>query len=330
MRRTFLTLGTAGAAAAIFAAAHHVAFAPPDPELDKRARAAQFSGPWTHGYANVNGVRLHYAEVGSGPLVILLHGFPQCWYAWRHVMTRLSPYYRLVAPDMRGYNWSDKPEGVSSYSLDKVSMDVVGLIEALGESRAHVVGHDWGGGVAWHLGAYHPEHLNKLAVINAPHPAAFRRELQTPDQKIRSLYVFFFQLPVLPEAVVRLSIGSSLRNSASIPGAFSDEALDVYKSNLSQPGTATAMLNYYRAAFRQSARYKGEAERPVNVPTLHLWGMKDFALSPRLIEGLNEWVPDLRIERAEDSNHWVPEEKPRWVADRLGEFLTAFEVSVQT
>jgi pimeloyl-ACP methyl ester carboxylesterase len=291
--------------------------------MTARADTAEHSGPWTHGFATVNGVRLHYAEIGSGPLVLLLHGFPECWYMWRNVMPWLATRFHVVAPDLRGYNRSDKPAGVANYTLEKLSADVIGLIEELrvGDERAHLVGHDWGGVVAWYVGAYHPEHIDKLAVINAPHPGPYKRELKRIIQLFRSWYALFFQLPLFPEAVVRLTLRQALRGSAAVPGAFSDEALDVYEAGLSQPGAATAMINYYRAVLRVAPELV-RGKQIINRPTLVIWGNKDAALSPRMPEGLDEWVPGVRVERVEESGHWVPEEKPRVVTDLLMGFLS--------
>ncbi|MEO6458042.1 MAG: alpha/beta fold hydrolase [Chloroflexia bacterium] len=308
--------------AGIFYAARRVAYAPADPGVTARANAAAHSGPWIHGHADLDGVRLHYAEMGSGPLVVLLHGFPQCWYAWRNVMPRLAQHFHVVAPDMRGYNESSKPSGVSSYNIEKVSADIVGLIGALGEEKAHIVGHDWGGSAAWYMGAHHANRINRLAVINAPHPAAFQRELRRSKQALRSWYVLAFQLPVIAEAVLRLTLRRSLLSSAPSPGTFNDEALDVYENAVSQPGAATAMLNYYRAAVRQAPSLMPQATLPISLPTLLIWGMKDFALVPELIEGLEPYVSNLHVERVEESGHWVPEEKPHLVADALVDFLS--------
>ena len=315
-----LVLGAA-AGVGLGIAAKRVAFAPPDAELEARARDVQYMGPWRHGFAEANGVRLHYAEMGRGPLVVLLHGFPQCWYQWRYVMPRLAEQFHVVAVDMRGYNMSDKPTGVRAYRTDVIARDIAALVEALGEERAHVVGHDWGGVIAWHLGMNYPERVDRLVVINAPHPVAYRREAFKLEQLLRSYYVFLFQLPVLPEAMMRLMIRGSLPSSAAVPGAFSDEALDVYQNNISQPGAATAMINYYRAAAREVVGLVSQDDKKIEAPTMLLWGMKDFALVPGLTEGLDEWVPGIRVERNEESGHWVPEEKPGWVADRLREFL---------
>jgi pimeloyl-ACP methyl ester carboxylesterase len=301
--------------------AKRIAYAPPDPRLEARARDVQYMGPWRHGFAEVNGVRLHYAEMGSGPLVVLLHGFPECWYEWHYVMPKLAEQFRVVAVDMRGYNMSDKPKGVHAYSANLVAQDIVSLVEALGEERAHIVGHDWGGGIAWHIGVNYPERVDRLVVINAPHPVAYWREVLKGEQLLRSYYIFLFQLPVLPEAILRLTLRRNLSSSVAVPGAFSEEALDVYQNNISQPGAATAMLNYYRATVRESLSLTRQDNRTITVPTMLLWGMKDFALVPGLTEGLDEWVPGIRVERNEESGHWVPEEKPGWVADKLREFL---------
>jgi pimeloyl-ACP methyl ester carboxylesterase len=175
--------------------------------------------------------------------------------------------------------------------------------------------------VAWHLGARYSNRVDRLAVINAPHPAAFTREMMTPDQFARSLYVLFFQVPLLSEAAARLLVRRSLRETAA-PGTFSAEALDVYENGISQPGAATAMLNYYRAAYRQARRNISRADKLIERPTLVLWGMEDFALSPGLLDGLDRWVPNLRVERVEGCGHWLPEERPALTADVLLDFLS--------
>ncbi|MDQ3928771.1 MAG: alpha/beta fold hydrolase, partial [Chloroflexota bacterium] len=189
------------------------------------------------------------------------------------------------------------------------------------EVRAHVVGHDWGGVIAWQIGMDHPEWVDRLVVVNAPHPVAYRREALRIEQAFRSYYAFLFQLPVLPEAMMRLTLRRALPSSAAVPGSFSDDALDIYQNNISQPGAATAMINYYRAAAREVLGLVTQDHKLITAPTMLLWGMKDFALVPGLTEGLEEWVPGIRVERNEESGHWVPEEKPGWVGDRLREFL---------
>jgi epoxide hydrolase 4 len=334
-RTSRIALVAAAASAAGALATYRAAYAPPDPVVQARAEAAQHSGPWRHGFVTLNTgpggspLRMHYAEIGpdDAPLVVLLHGFPECWYEWHLVMPRLAERFHVIAPDLRGFNWSDKPTGVDSYAMPAVATDIAALIESLGHTRAHIVGHDWGGSVAWALAIRHPERVDRLVVTNAPHPKAYEREIRrNPDQLLRSYYVFLFQIPVVAEAVARVGITSGMVSSAYVPGTFSEQALDVYRNGMSQPGAATAMLNYYRAAFRDALR---QGQMPVSspsvvaAPTLLLWGLKDFALSPNLTDDLDEWIPNLRVQRIEDCGHWVPEEKPHLTADALLDFLGA-------
>ncbi len=211
----------------------------------------------THDDAVVNGVRLHYVESGNGPLVLLLHGFPEFWYSWREQIPALAAAgYHVVAPDMRGYNASEKPHGVDAYRTDELVADVTGLIDHFGEENAHVVGHDWGGAVAWQVGIERPERVDKLAVLNAPHPVRFREVLRTPSQLKRSWYMFFFQLPWLPERFLSArgyeSIENIFRDSAKNPEAFDEEDVRRYVEAAAQPGALTGSINYYRALFREN------------------------------------------------------------------------------
>jgi pimeloyl-ACP methyl ester carboxylesterase len=283
---------------------------------------------WAHREAVVNGVRLHYVEAGAGPLVVLLHGFPEFWYSWRHQIPVLAAAgFRVLAPDLRGYNLSDKPAGVEDYRVEELTADVAGLIAHAGGRRAAVVGHDWGGVVAWHLPVHHPDSVGRLAVLNAPHPAAYGRELRRLGQLLRSWYVFFIQLPLLPEALFRTgdyaALGRVLRREPVRPAAFSDEDVERYKEAFRRPGALTAALNYYRAAFRQGRIGAARRFPAVNVPTLLLWGDRDRYLSPRLAEGLGPWVPDLRVERFPDASHWLQNDAPGRVNELLVEFLRA-------
>jgi epoxide hydrolase 4 len=287
----------------------------------------------THDDAVVNGVRLHYVESGDGPLVLLLHGFPEFWYSWREQIPALAAAgYHVVAPDMRGYNASEKPHGIDAYRTDELVADVTGLIDHFGEERAHVVGHDWGGAVAWQVGIERPERVGKLAVLNAPHPARFREELRTPSQLKRSWYVFFFQLPWLPERFLAArgyeSIENVFRDSAKNPEAFDEEDVRRYVEAAAQPGALTGSINYYRALFRvnvpaafRSLLGEESGSLDVTVPTMLIWGMKDFALGNELTEGVERWVPDLRIERLSDASHWVQNDRPKRVNELLIDFL---------
>jgi pimeloyl-ACP methyl ester carboxylesterase len=279
---------------------------------------------WTHRWAAVNGVRLHYVEAGSGPVVVLLHGFPEFWYSWRAQIAALAAAgFRVLALDMRGYNESDKPPGVENYRLEKLTADVAGLIRQAGAECAHVVGHDWGGAVAWAVAMHRPEVVRRLAVLNAPHPAAYQRELRRPGQLLRSWYVLFFQVPWVPEWL--LSAGDyallerALRREPLSPGAFTDVDIQRYKEALARPGALTATISYYRAAFRHSLTIQ-RSLRPIAAPTLLVWGEQDRYLVPRLTEGLESWVPRLRVERLRAS-HWVQKDASEEVNRLLIDFF---------
>jgi pimeloyl-ACP methyl ester carboxylesterase len=280
--------------------------------------------PWEHRRTAVNGLGLHYVEAGAGPPVVLLHGFPEFWYSWRHQLPALAAAgFRALAPDLRGYNESDRPAGPRNYRLGLLVEDVAGLISQLG-GRAAVVGHDWGGVLAWELAMRRPEVVGRLVVLNAPHPAAFRRELSNPVQWLRSWYVLFFQLPWLPEWLLGAGdyalLERALRRQPARPDAFTPEDVRRYKEALGRPGARTAALNYYRALFR----YPRELSRPVRrvtAPTLLIWGERDAYLGSGLSRGLGRWVSDLRVERLPGASHWVQNDDPARVNRLLIEFL---------
>ena len=286
----------------------------------------QTESGWTHQEAQVNGIRLHYVEAGEGPLVVLLHGFPEFWYEWRHQIPALAAAgFRVIAPDLRGYNRSAKPAGIGSYRLEELVRDVAGLVRHVGAERATVAGHDWGGLIAWYLGMLRPEILDRLIILNAPHPAAFARELRSPAQLLRSSYALFFQLPWLPEAILRAGdfalIERIFRTQPIRRGAYSEQDIQRYKDALAEPGSLTAAVNYYRAALRRSL---GNAKRDVSridLPTLLIWGEQDRYLNRRLTRGLEEWVPAIRVERIPDASHWVPVDAPDQVNRLMIEFL---------
>ncbi len=282
---------------------------------------------WTHRETNVAGVRLHYVEAGDGPLIILLHGFPEFWYAWRHQIPALADAgFRVLAPDMRGYNLSDKPRGIAPYRLDRLVEDVTGLIRHAGERSAHVAGHDWGGGVAWCFALRRPKEVRRLVVLNSPHPAAFARELRTPGQLVRSWYMFFFQIPRLPEALIRAEGFGALRRTLERdplrPGAFTPADIQEYVCAAAQPGALTAAINYYRAAFRDGPGEAAKMTAPIRCPTLLLWGERDRYLNGRLTQGLEAWVPNLRVERIPKASHWVQADAPERVNRLMIDFLS--------
>ncbi|MFL6254200.1 MAG: alpha/beta fold hydrolase [Pyrinomonadaceae bacterium] len=283
-----------------------------------------------HGYAQVGDVRLHYAECGEGErLVLLLHGFPECWYSWRRQLPVLGRRFRVVAPDMRGYNLSDKPGRVEDYQMKRLVDDVTGLIRHFGAREAAVVGHDWGGAVAWAVAQYYPDYVWKLASLQTPPPAVWGRNL-TLKQLLRSWYMFFFQLPSIPEWLMRRGdfarLGRMLR-ATSRPGTFNDKEIEVLKAALREPGAVTGGINYYRANLRAFlGRGFGKQEiRPherVRVPTLFIYGERDFAILPETVAGVADYVDapytELRLGR---SNHWVQQESPAEVNAALLTFL---------
>ncbi|MDQ3284656.1 MAG: alpha/beta hydrolase [Actinomycetota bacterium] len=279
-----------------------------------------------HGYADLGDVRLHYVEAGEGPLVLLLHGFPQFWYQWRHQVPALvEAGFRVVAPDMRGYNLSDKPPGVRAYRVELLARDVERLILASGERSAVVVGHDWGAIVAWIAAMRHPERVEKLAILNVPHPARLLGGLLSPMQLLRSSYAFFFQIPRLPEGVIRAGdfglLRSVFRRDPVRSEAMSGEDIERYVEAIARPGALTASLNYYRAILRYPRQTRAQMKR-VEAPVLVIWGERDRFLSRRLAEPPRLWVPDLLgVNRLPDASHWVAEDRPLEVNTLLLDFL---------
>ncbi|HVT58095.1 MAG TPA: alpha/beta hydrolase [Thermoanaerobaculia bacterium] len=273
-----------------------------------------------------HGIRLHAVEAGpaDGRLLIFLHGFPELWYSWRH---QLEPFaaagFRVLAPDQRGYNLSDKPRGIAAYGLDELAADVVGLIDEAGRERACLVGHDWGGAVAWWVALTQPERLERLAVLNLPHPYVMRRHLlHDPAQRRRSWYVFAFQLPWLPERRLRRNHyenGVRALQRSSRPGTFSEADLEVYRAAWAQPGALTGMINWYRAGLRAAPRRR-PAPR-VTVPTLLLWGARDRFLGREMAQPSIELCDDGRLVFLEEATHWLQHEEPERVNRLLADFL---------
>lgn len=281
------------------------------------------SETWQHRDIITNGIRMHYVTQGEGPLIVLLHGFPEFWYSWRHQIPFLAEQgYTVVAPDLRGYNDTDKPR--KGYELPTLLRDIAGLITGLGREKAVIVGHDWGGVLAWAFAINYPHMTERLIVLNAPHPGAMQREMRTLKQLRKSWYVFFFQLPWLPEyALLRdnaSAVGRMLHGAALQKSAFPPEEIAKYQAAMSKPGAMTAALNYYRQLLRRGPRaYAGHLH--VSVPALLIWGVHDVALGVALTYNLEQWVPNLRIERIDDSGHWVQQEQPEKVNRLILAFL---------
>lgn len=293
-------------------------------------------------FVRANGRRHHSIAAGpdDGEPVVLLHGFPEFWYAWRDQLAALADAgYRAIAPDLRGYNLTERPADLPAYRISALVADAVALIDALADGRAHVVGHDWGGVIAWELAAREPTAVDRLAILNAPHPGRYDRALRDPDQLLRSWYVGFVQLPWLPERLLTARDGAAirrlLRTDPVDPSAFSPTDRDRYAAAFCRGSAATAALNYYRALFRGTVTGAVRDAIPgvdagidaqlsdgyVDRPTLLLWGEQDTALSPRLTEGLDEWVPELRIERFPDASHWLQADAPEAVNAALVDFF---------
>ena len=258
--------------------------------------------------------------------MVLLHGFPQFWYEWRHQIPALvEAGFRVVAPDMRGYNLSDKPPGVRAYRVEPLVRDVERLIPACGEREAAVVGHDWGAIVGWIAAMRYPERVGRLAILNVPHPARFLDGLLSPRQLLRSSYAFFFQIPRLPEEVIRAGdfalLRSTLRRDPVRPGAIAAGDIERYVEAMARPRALTATLNYYRALLRNPRQTRALLAK-IEAPVLVLWGERDRFLNRRLAEPPPLWVPNLlRVERLPDASHWVAEDRPREVNTLLLDFL---------
>ena len=285
-----------------------------------------------HGFADVGDVRLHYAECGTGDdLVILLHGFPEFWYSWRHQLPVLGRKHHVIAPDMRGYNLSDKPQRVEDYRIELLVQDIAGLIRHFGKARAAIVAHDWGAGVAWALAQRHPEMVSRLVAMQVPPPAAWRANF-TLRQLRHSWYMFFFQLPRLPESWARANdfarLAKMYKNTTVRRDVFTDEDIEIYKEALRQPGALTAGINYYRANVFKSL-FRGGAETPkandgrIRVPTLFIYGEQDHAVLPETVRGIGGFVDAPYSElRIADSAHWVQNEAVEKVNSALLNFLS--------
>ena len=275
-------------------------------------------------YAEVGDVRLHYVEAGEGPLVVLLHGFPEFWYGWRLQIPALAAAgFRVVAPDLRGYNLSSRPDDVAAYGTDKLAADVRGLIHERGAESAHLVGHDWGGTAAWATAMHHPEVVDRLAILSAAHPRKLSQGLHHPDQLRRSWYFFFFALPDLPESVVKANNWHFFRHFLrDAHPAFTPEEIEKYVQAWSQPGAATGMIDYYRHAVRLSPKSDEAQLSPIKAPTLVIWGEQDRYLGPDLAEPDRDDVSNLdRVERLPDASHWVHHDEAEHVNRLLIDFF---------
>jgi pimeloyl-ACP methyl ester carboxylesterase len=268
------------------------------------------------------GVRLHAVVAGpkDGPLVILLHGFPEFWYSWRKQIGPLAEAgFRVVVPDQRGYNVSSKPPHIMDYTIGNLVADVVYIAGRLGRERFYLAGHDWGAAVAWMTALLIPERVQKLAILNVPHPAVFLRTVLTnPRQLLRSWYMAFFQLPGIPESFFSVNDfegGIKSLVGSSRPGTFTAEDLQRYRQAWSNPGTVTAMINWYRAFFR--TRPPLPEDKTVHVPTRILWGIQDMFLLPEMAEESAAWCDSARLTYFSSASHWLQHEEPEAVNTAL-------------
>lgn len=275
-----------------------------------------------------NGATLYLVEAGAAdaPLVFLLHGFPEFWFAWRHQIAPVAAAgFHVIAPDLRGYGQSEKPPGVAAYDLDVVAGDILALAERFGRKRFSVVGHDWGASVGWWLAQRHPERIERLVALNAPHPAVWRQAMRRhPEQRRKSRYVGMFRLPALPELLLRLNdydgLVKALR-SARRQDAFSDEDIARYRAAWRQPGALTAMINWYRALLRKDMR--GADAIRITVPTTLIWGVDD-AYGARDLAGLSIALCDRgRVVFLDNATHWVQHDEPERVTALILEALAA-------
>jgi epoxide hydrolase 4 len=293
--------------------------------------AAPDDACWQHRFAEVNGVRLHYVEAGAGPLVVLLHGFPELWYSWRRQIPALAAAgFRVIAPDLRGYNLSEKPAGIEAYGAARVVDDVRALIESTGARRASVVGHDIGAGVAWALAMRHPGSVERIAILNGPHPVRMMVGLLHPMQLARSWYMFFFQLPALPELLARRNgCAMLLAPLEHIPAAahWASHEHDAYRRAFEAPGAVHAMINYYRAMLRAS---RGVRLQRVDAPVLVLWGDRDPYLRRSLAAPARRWAPNMRVEHLPEAGHFIQHEQPGLINNRLIAFLNEGRVEART
>ena len=271
-------------------------------------------------YIDTNGIKLHTIVIGSGEPLILLHGFPEFWYCWKSVIPGLKEKFKLIIPDMRGYNLSDKPNDVKKYKMEYLIGDIKGLIEELNLKRVYLAGHDWGGVVAWAFAEKYPELLKKLIILNAPHPKIFQKSLRTDKkQQKASSYIFEFLKPngekKLYEDDYR-TLKKAVFEDMFSKTNFTEFDKEKYIEAWSQPGAILGGVNYYRANTSFD-----EWTGIIEVPTLVIWGMKDVALLPQQLEGLSDYVKNLKIVRSENSSHWITHDDPDLIISSIKEFI---------
>lgn len=275
----------------------------------------------------VNGVNLHVTTDGpeDGEPVILLHGFPEFWYGWRHQIPALvEAGFRVIIPDQRGYNLSDKPPKVEDYKLDTLAADIAALIEHFGYTQVNLIGHDWGAIVAWWIAIIYPEKIKRLGILNVPHPVVFMNTVRSnPLQMLKSWYVGFFQIPALPEAFLAGNNAEAMARAmkaSARPDTFSDEDLAMYREAWTRPDALKSMINWYRAIVRHRPDVTGSAR--VRIPTLMIWGEKDIALDVSMAESSIKMCDRGHLVKIREATHWVQHDARSQVSGLLVDFLT--------
>ena len=267
-----------------------------------------------------NGIKLHTVMIGEGPPLVLLHGFPDFWYGWKSVISGLKSHYKLIIPDMRGFNLSDKPKGVSNYKIELLIDDIKGLVESLNLGKVYLAGHDWGGAVAWAFAEKYPDMLHKLAILNAPHMKIFQQKLRTDKkQQKASFYIFEFLKPDGEKFLfkdddkwLKFAVFEGMINKKD----FTDFDKEQYLKAWRQPGAILGGVNYYRA----NTSFKDSTGK-ITVPTLVIHGMKDIAVLPSVLDELSNYVSDLKVIRAENASHWVMHDVPELIISSFKEFF---------
>jgi epoxide hydrolase 4 len=280
---------------------------------------------WQHDCIHTNGINLHYVTQGEGPLMVFLHGFPDFWYSWRYQIPEFAKDHKVVVPDLRGYNDSDKPASKEAYVMREFVADIKGLIEELGYQQCVLVGHDWGGMIAWNFAYTYLDMVKQLVVLNIPHMSKFSEGLMSPQQLLRSWYIFFFQLPFLPELLIQFDDFKAIETAfAALKDSpkFTEEDLNFYKDAFAKRGVLTSAINYYRNFFQPELLNRQWSI--LEVPTLMIWGEQDKALGKELSYGTEQYVKDFRIRYVPESSHWVQQQYPELVNQHIREFLANY------
>jgi pimeloyl-ACP methyl ester carboxylesterase len=276
-------------------------------------------------FVSVNGIQLHVATAGprDGDPVILLHGYPDAHFGWRAQIVALAHTgFRVIAPDQRGYNLSEKPKGVQSYRMDVLVSDIIALADHYGLEKFHLAGHDFGSIVSWSLAESHPERLERMVIFNAPHPAVMSRfQEESKEQRKKSWYAYFFQLPWLPEMVTQA--GNWRMLAGSLQGSFSEDEIDEYRRAWSQPGANTATINWYRALFRQNERDRPDSL--IDVPTLVVWGKEDPHIMWQSAEPSATMTTSGQVVYIDNATHWVLRDAPEKTGELLVDFFARSE-----